>query len=162
LVMTSGTLTIADVDQNQSGFVAQGGTAGSNGFGAFNLDAAGHWTYAANDAQAAIQQLGIGQTLTDSFTATSLDGTKTQLVTVTMPGTIDVPVITSTITPSINEADPAITLSATYTDPDTTDTHTFTVDTSATVGTVINNNDGTFSYDPNGQFASLAHGQSAT
>ena len=78
-LVASGALTIADGDQTESGFVAQAGTVGSSGLGTFTLDAAGHWTYAANDAQIGIQQLGIGQTIADSFTATSLDGTKTQL-----------------------------------------------------------------------------------
>src|SRR5258707_9539582 len=92
-ISTSGTLTIADVDQGQSNFTPQNGTAGSNGFGTFTLDAAGNWTYAANDSQPAIQQLGAGQTLTDSFTAVSSDGTASKAVTVTIFGTNDAPVI---------------------------------------------------------------------
>src|SRR5437868_2809162 len=90
---TGGALTIADVDQGQSTFVAQAGTAGSNGYGTFTLAANGAWTYSANDSQTAIQQLGAGQSLTDSFTAVSSDGTASQLVTVTIHGTNDVPVI---------------------------------------------------------------------
>ena len=90
---TSGALTIADVDAGQSNFTVQAATAGSNGFGSFTLDAAGHWTYTANDAQTAIQQLGAGQSITDSFTAVASDGTANQLVTVTIHGTNDVPVI---------------------------------------------------------------------
>ena len=90
---TSGALTIADVDQGQSNFTAQAGTTGSNGFGTFTLNAAGNWTYTANDSQAAIQQLDAGQSITDSFTAVSSDGTASQLVTVTINGTNDVPVI---------------------------------------------------------------------
>src|SRR5205085_1555525 len=90
---TGGALTIADVDQGQSNFTAQPGTAGSNGYGTFTLAASGAWTYSADDSQAAIQQLGAGQSLTDSFTAVSSDGTASQLVTVTIHGTNDVPVI---------------------------------------------------------------------
>src|SRR5258708_26193222 len=45
---TSGTLTIADADQGQSSFTAQAGSAGTNGYGTFTLDAAGHWTYTAD------------------------------------------------------------------------------------------------------------------
>ncbi|HYD95359.1 MAG TPA: VCBS domain-containing protein, partial [Noviherbaspirillum sp.] len=80
----SGALTIADVDQNQSSFVAQSGTAGSNGYGSFTVDAAGNWTYAADNSQAAIQQLGVGQSLTDSFTVVSQDGSASRVVTVTI------------------------------------------------------------------------------
>jgi VCBS repeat-containing protein len=103
ILVSSGTLTIADADLGQAGFITQAGTAGSNGIGVFTLDAAGHWTYAASDVQAAIQQLGAGQSLTDSFTATSLDGTKTQLVTVTVSGTNDVPQIGGVIFREVHE-----------------------------------------------------------
>ncbi|MET3595343.1 VCBS repeat-containing protein, partial [Mesorhizobium shonense] len=92
----SGALTIADVDQGQSSFAAQAGVAGSNGFGTFTLAADGSWTYSADNTHTAIQQLGAGQSLTDSFTAVSSDGTASQLVTVTIHGTNDVPVITPT------------------------------------------------------------------
>src|SRR5439155_7887470 len=53
----------------------------------------GAWTYTANDSQTAIQQLNTGQSLTDSFTAVSSDGTASQLVTVTIHGTDDAFVI---------------------------------------------------------------------
>ncbi|MEP4441960.1 MAG: Ig-like domain-containing protein, partial [Hyphomicrobiales bacterium] len=60
------------------------------------------------------------------------------------------------------EDGPGITVTASYTDLDVTDTHTFSVNTTGTLGTVVNNNDGTFSYDPNGQFESLAVGETAS
>ena len=69
------------------------GTAGSNGHGTFTLDAAGNWSYSAGNAQAAIQQLAAGATLTDSFTAVSADGSDSQTVTVTITGTNDIPVL---------------------------------------------------------------------
>src|SRR4029077_17643714 len=99
----SGALTIADVDQGQSNFAAQAGTLGSNGYGTFTLDAAGNWTYSADDSQTAIQQLGAGQSLTDSFTAVSSDGTASQLVTVTIHGTNDTPVIGGVNTGAVSE-----------------------------------------------------------
>src|SRR5262249_56328999 len=74
-------------------FEPQAGTAGSNGFGIFTLPAAGNWTYPANDCQDAIQQHDAGQSIPDSFTAVSSDGTASQLVTVTINGTNDVSVI---------------------------------------------------------------------
>ncbi|WP_210241866.1 VCBS domain-containing protein [Bradyrhizobium elkanii] len=100
---TGGALTIADVDQGQSNFTAQASTAGSNGYGSFTLDAAGNWTYTADDSQTAIQQLGAGQSITDSFTAVSSDGTASQLVTVTIHGTNDAATITGTATGSVTE-----------------------------------------------------------
>ena len=90
-----GALTIADVDAGESSFTPQAATAGSNGYGTFTLGADGSWTYAAANGQTAIQELGAGDTITDSFTAVSLDGTASQLVTVTIHGTNDVAVITA-------------------------------------------------------------------
>ena len=52
-------------------------------------------------------------------------------------------------------------LTALFTDADVGDTHTFQIDTSGTKGMVINNANGTFSYDPNGAFESLGVGETA-
>src|SRR5205085_2695343 len=98
-----GALTIADVDAGQSNFAIQAGTAGSNHHGTFTLAANGNWTYTADNTQSAIQQLGAGQTLTDSFTAVSSDGSNSQLVTVTIHGTNDTPVIGGVSTGSVTE-----------------------------------------------------------
>jgi choice-of-anchor C domain-containing protein len=83
----SGDLTVADVDAGEASFQAQAGTAGS--YGTFALDTAGHWTYTADNSQAAIQGLAVDEHLTDQFTAVSADGTA-QTVTITINGTNDV------------------------------------------------------------------------
>ena len=93
-IATTGVLTIADADAGQSNFTPQAGTVGNNGYGTFTLAADGTWTYTANNSQTAIQQLGNLQSLTNSFTAVSSDGTAPQLVTVTIHGTNDGPVVT--------------------------------------------------------------------
>jgi VCBS repeat-containing protein len=100
---TSGALTIADVDAGESSFTAQAGVAGGSGYGSFTLAANGNWTYTANNSQAAIQQLAAGQSLSDSFTAVSSDGTASQLVTVTIAGTNDVPVIGGVASDAVKE-----------------------------------------------------------
>src|SRR5260370_513573 len=94
---------IADQDEATVSFVAQPSPAGT--YGAFALAATGAWTYAANDSQTAIQQLGAGQSIADSFTAVSFDGTASQLVTVTINGTNDVPTIGGTATGAVTEED---------------------------------------------------------
>ncbi|MFB6287127.1 MAG: Ig-like domain-containing protein [Candidatus Bipolaricaulia bacterium] len=48
------------------------------------------------------------------------------------------------------------------TDPDGDTLSVSSVDDSSTVGTVTDNGDGTFTYDPNGQFETLAQGETAT
>ena len=99
----SGALTIIDLDQDQSNFTAQAAIAGSNGYGTFTLAANGAWTYSASNSQIAVQQLGAGQSITDSFTAVSSDGSNSQLVTVTIHGTNDVPLIGGVSTGSVTE-----------------------------------------------------------
>src|SRR5207302_1426632 len=66
-------------------------------YGTFTLAANGNWTYTASDSQMAIQQLGAGQSITDSFTAVSSDGTASQLVTVTIHGTNDAAVLSADV-----------------------------------------------------------------
>src|SRR5437868_4919504 len=100
---SGGSLTIANVDQGQSNFPAHPRTAGRNGYGTFTLAASGAWTYSADDSQAAIQQLGAGQSLTDSFTAVCFDVTGSQLLSVTIHGTNDVPVIGGVSTGAVTE-----------------------------------------------------------
>ncbi|HYE36148.1 VCBS domain-containing protein, partial [Methylocaldum sp.] len=100
-IATGGTLTISDADTAQSTFTPQASYAGT--YGTFTLSAAGVWTYTANNSHAAIQALGAGQSLTDSFTAVSSDGTANQVVTVTINGTNDAAVITGSSTGAITE-----------------------------------------------------------
>ncbi len=91
-ISTGGTLSVSDTDAGQATFQAQPGTNGA--YGTFTLAADGTWTYTADNSQAAIQQLGDGQTLTETFTVKAADGT-TSSVTVTINGTNDVAVISS-------------------------------------------------------------------
>ncbi|MEK7993999.1 MAG: VCBS domain-containing protein, partial [Planctomycetota bacterium] len=97
---TSGTLTVTDADTGEAVFTAQASASGT--YGTFTLSTAGAWTYAADTTQAAIQALGLGETLTDSFTAVTEDGT-TQVVTVTITGTNDAAVIAGDTTGDVTE-----------------------------------------------------------
>lgn len=91
-LVATGTLTVSDPDQNESAYQPQttAGTAGT-----FVLAADGSWTYTALNSALVVQRLGAGQTLTENFTALSVDGTSIP-VTVTVNGTNDNPVITGT------------------------------------------------------------------
>ena len=51
------------------------------------------WTYTLDNSNPAVQALNVGQTLTDTFTVTTVDGTA-QLVTITINGANDAAVIT--------------------------------------------------------------------
>ncbi|WP_340587501.1 Ig-like domain-containing protein [Erythrobacter alti] len=72
------------------------------------------------------------------------------------------PPMAEDISGNANEDGPTITLTADFIDGDLGDTHSFTIDTTETLGTVINNADGTFSYDPAGAFDYLRDGAIVT
>ena len=99
----TGTLTATDVD-NAPGFTAVNcPTASDTGYGTFTMTADGVWIYTLDDSNCAVQALNVGDTLTDTFKVTSLDGT-VQLVTVTINGTNDAAIICGTKEGSVIEA----------------------------------------------------------
>ena len=89
----SGQLTITDVDSAAT-FVAQTNVAGNHGYGHFTVDTAGQWTYTMDSAH---DEFRAGTNYTDSITVSSADGT-TQVVTVTIAGTNDSPVLSTSTT----------------------------------------------------------------
>ncbi|WP_249139332.1 VCBS domain-containing protein [Bradyrhizobium japonicum] len=102
--VATGTLTDTDVDTIANAFTAVGSpTASAAGYGTFTMTAAGVWTYTLDNANAAVQALNTGETLTDTFTVTTLDGTA-QVVTVTIHGTNDAAIVSGTMTGSVTEA----------------------------------------------------------
>ncbi|BBO07505.1 MULTISPECIES: VCBS domain-containing protein [Bradyrhizobium] len=100
----TGTLTDADVDTTANAFTAVGSpTVSAAGYGTFTMTAAGVWTYTLDNANGAVQGLNTGETLTDTFTVTTLDGTA-QVVTITIHGANDAAVVSGTTTASVTEA----------------------------------------------------------
>ncbi|MGX9393321.1 T1SS-143 repeat domain-containing protein [Nitrobacteraceae bacterium UC4446_H13] len=93
-----GQLSAHDVDATD--VLTWSGTGLTGAYGTFAIDAAsGKWTFTLDDTLAQTQQLGAGQSDTQAFTAMVSDGhggSATQVVTVTINGTNDAPVITST------------------------------------------------------------------
>ncbi|HRF09478.1 MAG TPA: Ig-like domain-containing protein, partial [Xanthobacteraceae bacterium] len=121
----------------------------------------GTFTYVANGAY---EYLAAGETATDTFTYTVTDNngaSSTATVTITITGQNDGPVALA-VAGGANEDGPSVTVSANYSDLDASDTHTFTVNTTVTQGSVTNNSDGTFTYSPNAAFEALAAGETAT
>ena len=83
----SGTLTITDVDTGQKALAVPATLAGT--YGNFTLNATtGAWTYTLDNTKSATQALTAGQKVTDSLTVTSLDGSASKAITVTVTGTI--------------------------------------------------------------------------
>ena len=85
LQVTTGTLTISDIDTGEELFTA-GGASGT--YGSVTIDAAGAWTYTLDNANAAVQALPLDATMNDTVTVTAIDGT-THDITITITGTND-------------------------------------------------------------------------
>ncbi|MET3334912.1 VCBS domain-containing protein [Bradyrhizobium ottawaense] len=85
---TSGLLTIVDPDSGEAHVVAQSNAHGT--YGDFTIDANGAWSYAGSGAH---DELTAGQQVQDQFTVTSQDGTASGIVTVTVTGSNDAPVL---------------------------------------------------------------------
>ncbi|WP_231550528.1 VCBS domain-containing protein [Chitinibacter sp. ZOR0017] len=98
--LTTGQLTVADIDDGQAHFVAQTGTAGS--YGSFSLDENGQWRYQLDSSKPEVQALKSGDSVTEHFTVTSADGT-TQQVTITIAGRDDTAVISGADTGQVIE-----------------------------------------------------------
>ena len=92
----TGDLNSTDVDNTTDAWEPVGTSLrGDSGFSTYTLTAAGVWTYTLDDSNPAVQALNVGQTLTDTFTAFTVDGTS-QVVTITIDGANDAAVISGT------------------------------------------------------------------
>ncbi|WP_086968251.1 VCBS domain-containing protein [Vibrio coralliirubri] len=152
-LQASGTLTASDPD-GTAGFTAvQGGAgiAGSKGYGHAHIDVDGHWTYDLDNNHPIVQQLGEGQTDTETITVQSADGTHHDIV-VTITGTNDAPILGVNQTSST-----AGTL--TETDVDVTDSHTFSVVSSTgQFGSLsVDPNTGDYVYTPNTSITGMSY-----
>ena len=100
----TGTLTDTDIDNAPNTFTAVTTPKASNGgYGTFTMTAAGVWVYTLDDSNHAVQALNACDTLTDTFTVTTIDGTP-QVVTITIDGTNDAAIISGTKTGAVTEA----------------------------------------------------------
>ena len=95
----TGSVTVCDVDNGQAHTAVV--TNGHSSLGTWSVDANGQWKYWVNNAAA--QHLNAGDSVTDSFTIDSLDGTAHKTITVTIQGANDAATITGDVTGKTNE-----------------------------------------------------------
>uniref|UniRef100_UPI003A933240 VCBS domain-containing protein n=1 Tax=Kordiimonas sp. TaxID=1970157 RepID=UPI003A933240 len=109
----SGSATVTDVDGANS-FTAEtvGGT-----YGDLTIAANGDWSYDLDEANTDVQALGAGDTLGDTLTVESADGTE-QDITITISGVNDAASFGGDLTGSLNEDTDSVSGSATVTDPE--------------------------------------------
>jgi VCBS repeat-containing protein len=170
---TSGSLTITDPDAGEARFVE--GTYGGT-FGAVTINPFGGWTYSVSNSLPAVNALTTGETLTDTITVTSIDGTTHDIV-ITINGVDDNPVAIADQTSVDAEAvAPATGNVLTDGTPDydpegqaltVTEVNGAAGDvgnqiTLASGALVTLDATGVYSYDPNGAFDNLLLGTSAT
>jgi VCBS repeat-containing protein len=171
-ITVSGVIEVNDIDQNQSLMTA---TTVSGQYGSITVDAAGAWTYTADTNQAAIQALGVTDTLTDIVTLTSFDGTPVD-ITITINGANDGPVAADDFL-TVGEDDTVPTAGNVLTDGADTDIDGDTLSVTAVEGEagfvgselvftgsgalLTLNSDGSYVYDPNGKFEYLGADESA-
>jgi VCBS repeat-containing protein len=104
-----GSLSVADLDDGEDQFQVVINAAGDNGYGTFNLDSTGSWTYTMDSAQ---DQFVDGETYTDSITVSSADGTADQVITVTITGTNDAPGVSAEVADEATEDGDIVTVRA--------------------------------------------------
>jgi VCBS repeat-containing protein len=143
----TGVLTITDPDTGEAAFKPLTDAAGD--YGTLDLDSTGNWTYDLDNTDSAVQALGAGDTLIDTITVESVDGT-TSTVTITINGTNDTADITPDADTVIEDLDLVATGVLTITDTDT-DEEAFNTQTNVgtTYGTFSVDVDGNWTYDLN-------------
>jgi VCBS repeat-containing protein len=100
----TGALTDTDVDNPPNTFTTVSTPkASTGGYGTFTITAAGVWTYTLDNTNGKVQALNVGDTLTDKFTVTTIDGTP-QVVTITIHGANDAAIVSGDTTGSVTEA----------------------------------------------------------
>ena len=86
--LVTGVLTVTDTDAGEDRFQAPDPATLQGTFGSFTFDPeTGAWSYTLDDDADAVQALPEGEQVTDSLTVTSLDGTASETITVTVTGT---------------------------------------------------------------------------
>ncbi|WP_172634445.1 retention module-containing protein [Shewanella violacea] len=130
----NGTLSVEDVDTIIADNPIWSFTPQSNNYGVFNLNSTtGEWTYNLNNNLA--DPLAEGESAEETFLVTVTDefgATDTQLVTITVQGTNDLPILTVDIEGGVTKDANNTTLSdsgiLSFTDVDTSNTHSVSED----------------------------------
>ncbi|QFT36416.1 MULTISPECIES: VCBS domain-containing protein [unclassified Vibrio] len=119
--------------------------------GELEIDQQGRWHYYIDNRKSEVQSLGVGETLTDTVTIQSKDGTP-HVITLTINGTNDDPVL------SVTQTTPT-TGTLTETDVDVNDTHTFSVvNSTGQFGSLsVDPDSGAYVYTANGSVAGMSY-----
>ena len=160
-IEAQGTLTATDTDAGESGFdfrtLVTAATHPewtpyySKLGGELAIDTHGNWNYYIDNRKPEVQNLGAGETLTDTVTIHSKDGTP-HVITITINGTNDAPIL------GVNQTS-STTGTLTETDVDVKDSHTFSVVSSVgQFGSLsVDPNTGAYIYTPNTSITGMSY-----
>ncbi len=152
-----GVLKVHDTDTGENYVTAQTDAPGSQRLGYFSVNKDGHWTYRVDNSLTAVQELGKGQSVTDSLVVTTADGTQ-HIITVTIEGSNDGPVIQQA-SATIHEDAQRLTGQIQATDIDKNDHLIYT--TRAHIDGFVLTSDGAYTFDSShSAYQHLAAGQS--
>ncbi|MEZ9765517.1 VCBS domain-containing protein [Vibrio splendidus] len=164
----SGQLSITDADVGEASFVTHGSGYGYHGqYGKLHLNGNGFWSYVVdNNSQSSsgrtIDALGAGQTITDTITVESKDGT-THDITITIHGDNDRPYCSSEVQLNSGTEDTRQTITITdllqnTVDVDHNDAGLLTIENlHANHGSIAINKDGSFSFTPEKDYNGDVH-----
>ena len=156
-----GRLRVVDPDHDQSYLQAE--TINTAHHGQFKISADGGWSYTIDNSIDPVQKLGAGESFTETHTVHSLDGTASQLLTVTVQGTNDAPVVSAAVklAPGIEDTDIQLNKSdllSNATDIDHNDIgHLNITNLVADHGVIVDNKDGTFNFHPEPNYNGQVH-----
>ena len=88
LLEVSGVLTSVDADGSDNTFIISENVETDLDFGRYSITVEGEWSYVLNNDSQAIQQLGVTDTLQDTFTIRTEDDTE-HIITITIRGIVD-------------------------------------------------------------------------
>ncbi|MEP4194774.1 MAG: VCBS domain-containing protein [Aliishimia sp.] len=153
-LVANGLLQVTDPDAGENEVAVQSNQAGD--YGLFSITSSGAWTYELSNNSQAVQQLSETDSVTDTFTVSSLDGTSQADVVITIAGSFDAPPNTAPIAmdDSFNgNEDNAISGNVLINDSDPeNDAFTAILVEEPTQGTLEFDESGAFTYTPVANF----------
>ncbi|AAZ27956.1 VCBS domain-containing protein [Colwellia psychrerythraea] len=158
-IATHGQLTVSDFDKGESHFVGQ---QTDQAHGTFILNENGFWNYTVDNSSSAVQSIGLGQSITDTISVSSADGTTHDIV-VTIQGTNDAPKVSAEVILQTGTEDTNIILTQTQllansSDIDSNDLNQLQVDSiTSNHGVVTTNADGSFTFHPDQDYNGQVH-----
>ncbi|MAC85216.1 MAG: hypothetical protein CL624_13885 [Arcobacter sp.] len=153
VLTTSGILTSTDIDNENNSFTAEE-IIGENG--TVNIESNGVWSFTANST---FDNLNVGDTLSEDFTVTTIDGTQTT-ITINIQGTNDTAIVSSA-SEILSETNSVLTTSGTLTSTDIdNEDNTFTAETViGTNGSVTIDENGAWNFTASSTFDNLNVGE---